>query len=151
MVPTDEELDDRRQHVADLRERIEAAKADSGEALREREREIEGARLDAETANLEIQLAEVLAAGNKKAVEAGSSDLLATHETALDNLQDKADAMVETQQAQADAAKAAAGAKAADPELANLPQDEIDRRAAEAKAAEQDAAKEQDNGNGGNS
>lgn len=144
MVPTDEELDASRQHVADLREKLDAAKSDSAEALREREREIEGARLDAEAANLELQLAEVLAAGNKKAVQAGSADLVAVHEKAVDNLDAKADAMKATQEAQAAAAKTKS---TEDPELVNLPQDEIDRREAEAKAA----AESKDNGNGGNS
>lgn len=146
MVPTDEELEQMRQYVADLREKIEAGKSDAEASLKEKEREIEGARLDAEAARLESQLAEVLAAGNKKTIDAGASGLIKTSATDLANIEARAKEQELTAKARAEAAK---NAEKVDPELVGVPQDELDRRAAVEKEAAK--AKEKSNGNGGNS
>jgi hypothetical protein len=146
MVPTDEELEQQRQHVADLREKISAAQADAEASLRDKEREIEGARLDAEAAKLEADLAAVLAAGNKKTIDAGVAGLIETSATELANAEARAKEQEITAKAQAEAAK---NAEKVDPETVGVPQDELDRRAAAEKEAAK--AKEKSNGNGGNS
>ncbi len=146
MVPTDEELEQKRQHVADLREKIDAGKADAEASLKDKEREIEGARLDAEAAKLEAQLAEVLAAGNKKTIDAGSAGLIETSTTDLANTEARAKEQEASAKAQAEAAK---NAEKVDPALVGVPQDELDRRAAAEKEAQK--AKDKANGNGGNS
>jgi len=146
MVPTDEELEQKRQHVADLREKIEAGKSDAEASLKDKEREIEGARLDAESARLEAQLAEVLAAGNKKTIDAGASGLIETSATDLANTEARAKEQEASAKARAEAAK---NAEKVDPALVGVPQDELDRRVAAEKEAAK--AKEKSNGNGGNS
>lgn len=134
---TDEELAAKRQHVADLTAQLEAAKAENSVTLREKENEIEGARLDAAAVNLEAQLAAVMAAGSQERIDAANEPVLAQADREMTQAVEFHEARVASEEAQAKAAQDAID-NPVNPEDIGVAPDEIERRKLEREAAEKD-------------
>lgn len=76
MAVSDEELEQKRQHNAKLREQIAAEDQKKSERLRDQHNAIQAAQLDAETARLEAQLAAAKESAKAGSVKEGASGVL---------------------------------------------------------------------------
>lgn len=156
MAPTDEELDERRQYLADLREQIAAQEADNAGTLQEKEREMEGIRLDAEAAELEQQLEAVKAAGKKGRIDTTVEAHMTSQEKRIEDAKQRDEERIALEEAQVAALKAAAeGPNTGVPGTSGefgIAEEERERRAAEEAKAEKEAKKKDSSNSGsGNS
>ena len=135
-MPTDEELEDRRQHVAKLREQLAEEQANNAAALAEKGREIEGARLDAEVADLEAQLEAVKAAGKQSKGDTTAESIAEATAKMAEDAEKREAERVAYAEAQAELAKRADDTP---PELVGVAPDEVERRKAEAEAVKASA------------
>lgn len=76
MPTTDEELQQKQENVAKLRQQVADANAKREINVKELSNDFIAQQLDVEQARLEIQLAEALANSTAKAAKAGAADLL---------------------------------------------------------------------------
>jgi DNA repair exonuclease SbcCD ATPase subunit len=96
---TDEELENKRQHVAELRDQLAEAEMTRTARVRETDNTIEAAQLDAEAARLEAQLEEAKAAADVGVVEQGASGPLAQAKAKLQQVERQTEARRESEEA----------------------------------------------------